>query len=383
MLEHEIIGAIYPWPGTQQSLPDGWSWGEDESVAKVRACKSRMILQADALAALRDPTPHERMLKYALYSGAAEWELRLLQHPATQPGLSAVAVSGISLAQLAGDAALVKQIWDVAVQKNLLPTESVATYEKWLEEQLPAFLERRSAMLDQYEPILNGDESRYETAHLDAETTYQNGGGDLDALALHAMALRKAGRPSEQFLFLRLLECIGHPTDSSVLYGFALLLWELEERRDIPPAIHAGIEWFRDDLNVQIMALALAEKSRAEVPLGVAKLRQAQRVSALIFAHPETKDVRYGAVLCAKTFADYGDFASANAVLSMSLDRHGDDSDLRAMQAAIQIMLARSSVVNERLVPSEQVMAEQHPVAQWIQRQQPPKDHPRILATAA
>ena len=69
----DLIGEIEPWPSSRASLPDGWSWGDNPQIAQVQAHKSRLILQADALANLLAPDAEDRTLMHALYHGAAEW----------------------------------------------------------------------------------------------------------------------------------------------------------------------------------------------------------------------------------------------------------------------------------------------------------------------
>jgi hypothetical protein len=94
----EFLGEILPWPASKRP--------ED-----VQVCKSRLILQADALRAAICIDPWERMLAHACDRGAAEWEHWLLTNEREPPEeRELTAHSALTLAQRSGDWGLVGKI---------------------------------------------------------------------------------------------------------------------------------------------------------------------------------------------------------------------------------------------------------------------------------
>jgi tetratricopeptide (TPR) repeat protein len=95
----EFLGEILPWPASKRS--------ED-----VQTCKSRLILQADALHAAIGADPcWDHVLAHACDRGAAEWEHWLLTKEHATPGeRDLTAHSALTLARRSGDWALVGKI---------------------------------------------------------------------------------------------------------------------------------------------------------------------------------------------------------------------------------------------------------------------------------
>ncbi len=103
LLERPFVGAISAWPSSM----DGRA---------VLAHKSRLIVQGDFLASMRDD-PEAHSLARCLYRGAAIWEQWLVEHTEESAAFREKRlVSALSLAERAGDWKCVHELLDLWVR---------------------------------------------------------------------------------------------------------------------------------------------------------------------------------------------------------------------------------------------------------------------------
>ena len=246
----DLIGAIEPWPSSHASLPDGWSWGDNPQVAQVQAHKSRLILQADALANLLAPEADDRILMRALYRGAAEWELWLLAHDlhATAKAKQQCAHSALSLAELSGDLALAEKV--LAQWRSVGHTHPRFYREgkSRLDTLSPAFNRQTNALRATINALVDQRDPRAAAQLLSATEPLVHEGWRGEIVALRALAMEVLGLPGPEVVRARFNVCVAFPTDPHAISAYMLALSRLTPDNAPSRALADGLRWFRGDL---------------------------------------------------------------------------------------------------------------------------------------
>ena len=354
MNTHELIGEIYPWPGSQLKLPEGWSWGPNEQIAKIQTHKSRLIMQADALATLRDPTIAEKILKHALYSGAAEWELWLLENgdQNLKHELKSCAHSAVSLAKLSGDVPLVVRILE-AWEKRGTPRSVFANEAtKWVKTNTPLYDARMTMLRDKYGPSVLEDLHDPQNAKRVLEWTnlYADHGGPAELVATRAMALETLNQPVDEIVDARFTFCVGRPTNPRAALALLLAARRLHGERRLPTNLFEAGKWFHDSLVLQTGLLDLAQESDTSGLLGLPTLVQEKTVEQLAL-HPPTNvslfDIEWAFATCAKVLAHNGELENAHTLLSTAVEKHPHVMNLRVLRAYEACKLGYPTALNE------------------------------------
>jgi hypothetical protein len=239
----ELIGAIEPWPSSHATLPEGWSWGDTPQIAQVQAHKSRLILQADALANLIAPDAYDRTLMHALYHGAAEWERWLLAHDAhaTPQAKQQCAHSALSLAELSGDVALVEKV--LAQWRAVGPTHARFYRDglKRFEAQGPTFNQQISALRATVNALVDQRDPHAAEQLLRETESFVRDGGRGELAALRALAMEVLGFPAPEVVRARFDVCVAFPTELHAISAYMLALSRLSLSDALHPVLAEGL----------------------------------------------------------------------------------------------------------------------------------------------
>lgn len=340
----DLIGAIEPWPSSRASLPEGWSWGDTPQISQIQAHKSRLILQADALANLIAPGPDDRALMHALYRGAAEWELWLLMHDvhARAEAKKRCAHSALSLAELSGDFALVEK---VLTQWRAVGPGHARFYRdglRRLDARSPAFNRTIDALRRTVDALVDRRDPVAAERLLGATESLVRDGGRGEIIALRALAMEVLDRPGPEIVRARFFACVALPTDPHAISAFMLALARLTP--DLAPShvFTDGLRWFRRDLGVQATGLALRDTYDDDALFGEPIDDQITHVAHLALESGDTSDVDYAIFFCAKNLLRRGARATeALELMDEALRRHSRAPTVRVFRALISHEVGR------------------------------------------
>jgi len=331
----DLIGAVEPWPSMHASLPEGWSWGDSPQITQIQLHKSRLILQADALANLRAPDADDRALMRALYRGAAEWELWLLEHDtqATTEAKQRCAHSALSLAELSRDLALVEKV--LARWRTLGPTHArfYRDGKRRLDAESPAFHRQVMSLRANIRALLEQQDPGAAERVLLATDPSVDGWLRGEMLALRARAMELLGRPGAEVVRTRFRACIACPTDPHVFGAYMLALSRLAPD-EVPSVVADGLRWFRNDLGVQAIWLSLRDTHDHDVLFGESMEDQVAHVANLALSSGDMRDTDYGIFFCVRYFQQQ-DYRSQKAMelLNAALHRHPRAPTMRVFRA--------------------------------------------------
>ena len=346
----DLIGAIEPWPSSHVSLPDGWSWGDNPQVAQVQAHKSRLILQADALANLLAPDANDRTLMHALYRGAAEWELWLLAHDlhATAKAKQQCAHSALSLAELSGDLALVEKV--LAQWRVVGPTHArfYRDGRRRLDTLSPEFLRRNSQLHATIHALVDRHDARAAAQLLSATDPREHEGWRGEVAALRALAMVVLGFPGPEVVRARFATCVAFPTAAHAISAYMLALSRVTPGSDTVRVLADGLRWFRDDLGVQAVGLALRDTHDDDAFFGEPIASQAAHVAHLALKSNDAHDVDYAIFYCVKYMLRDGSRSSeAIALMDAALRKHPRAPTVRVFRALAAHELGHADALDD------------------------------------
>lgn len=345
----DFIGAIEPWPASA-ALPEGWSWGAVPQVAQVQAHKSRLLMQADALAQLQTHDARDATLVRVLYRCAAEWERWLLvhDHGANAEARRKCAHSALSLAELSGDLALVEKVLTRWSEVGPTHARFYRDGQKRLAAGSPAFNGTVDALRSTVDALVEHQDASAAEQLLAATENFARDGGRGELLALRALAMEVLGFPGAEVVRARFDVCIALPTEPHAIVAYMLALSRLTPRDALPRALVAGLRWFRDDLSVQATALALRDTHDDDAHFGESVEDQVARVADLAKASEDLHDVDYAVFYCAKHLWRNGArSAEAFELLNAALDRHPSAPTIRVFRALVAHELGRADAFDD------------------------------------
>lgn len=346
----DLIGAIEPWPSSHASLPDGWSWGDNPQIAQVQAHKSRLILQADALANLLAPEAEDLTLMHALYRGAAEWELWLLTHDLQAPtqAKQQCAHSALSLAELSGDLVLAEKV--LAHWRAVGPTHARFYREgkRRLDALSPAFHRRNSQLHATINALVDQHDPRAAAQLLSATEPREHEGWRGEVAALRALAMVVLGFPGLEVVRARFITCVAFPTAAHAISAYMLALSRVTSSNDSARVLAEGLRWFRDDLGVQAVGLALRDTHDDDPFFGEPIERQAAHVAHLALESNDARDVDYAIFYCVKHMLRDGSRSSeAIALMDAALRRHPRAPTVRVFRALAAQELGHADALDD------------------------------------
>ncbi len=336
MSGRDLIGAIEPWPSSHASLPEGWSWGDNPQIAQVQAHKSRLILQADALANMLAPDADDRALMHALYRGAAEWELWLLAHDihATAEAKKQCAHSALSLAELSGDLALVEKV--LTRWRAIGPTHTrfYRDGKKRFDAQSPLFQRQIAALRATVNALVEQRDAHAAEQFMRATEPFVRDGGRGEMVALRTLAMEVLGLPGPAVVRARFDVCVALPTEPDAIRAYMLSSSRLTPDIAPPRVLAEGVRWFRGDLVVQAIGLALRDTFNDDALFGESIADQVARVERLALESNDTNDVDYAVSLCVKYLLRH-DARSTEAIALMDavLRKHPRAPTVRVFRA--------------------------------------------------
>lgn len=338
MSGRDLIGAIEPWPSSNTSLPEGWSWGDNPEIAQVQAHKSRLILQADALANLIAPDDDDRALMHALYRGAAEWELWLLTRDthATAEARKQCAHSALSLAELSGDLALAEKV--LARWRAVGPTHArfYRDGKKRLDAQSPVFKRQLNALRATVDALVDQHDLRAAEQMMRATESFMRDGGRGEMVALRALAMEVLSLPGPAIVRARFDMCVAFPTESHAISAYMLALSRLTPGIAPPRVFADGLRWFRSDLRVQAIGLALRDTHDDDALFGEPVAAQAAHVADLALRSDDANDVDHAIFFCVKHLLRHGGRSTeAVALMDAALRRHPFAPSLRVFRTLL------------------------------------------------
>ena len=330
----DLIGAIEPWPSSHASLPDGWSWGDNPQIAQVQAHKSRLILQADALASLAAPDDDDRAWMHALYRGAAAWELWLLQHDthATSRAKQQCAHSALSLAELSHDLNLAEDV--LTCWRAIGPTHArfYRDGQKRLEKQGAAFKRQIKALT--LNALIDRHDRGAAESFLHATAPFVREGGLGELTGLRALAMEVLGYPAAEVVGARFRACVAFPTDPHAFSAYLLALSRFTLDGAPSPVLGDGLRWFRDDLGVQASALTMRDRYDEDTIFGESLESQVAHVARLALASQDTYLVDHAVFFCVKHLKrKAGRLQEAMALMDEALRRHPRAPAIRVFRA--------------------------------------------------
>lgn len=364
----DLIGAIEPWPSSHASLPDGWSWGVNPQIAQVQAHKSRLILQADALANLLAPDTDDRTLMHALYHGAAEWELWLLERDihATVRVKQQCAHSALSLAELSGDLVLAEKV--LARWRAVGPTHArfYRDGQRRLGAQRPAFNRQISALRATVNALVDQRDPRAAERLLGATESFARDGGLGEMAALRALAMEVLGLPGQEVVRGRFNMCVAFPTDPHAISAYMLALSRLTPVDAPPHVIAEGLRWFRSDLRVQAIGLSLRDTHDDDALFGEPIVDQAARVAHLAMESDDACDVDYAIFFCVKYLLRHGARSKeAIALMDAALRRHSGAPTVRVFRALTAHEIGHADAFDDLSVMLREPQASHVPPWLW------------------
>lgn len=362
----DLIGTVEPWP-SRAALPDGWSWGESPEVAQIQAHKSRLIMQADALANLLAPDAHDQTLMRALYRGAAEWELWLLaqDHGATADARRQCAHSALSLAELSGDLALVEKV--LTRWRSVGPTHArfYRDGQKRLQAQSAAFNRQISAQRATLDALVDQHDPGAAERLLAATESFAREGGRGELIALRALAMEVLGLPGAEVVRARFDVCVAFPTEPHAISAYMLALSRLAPDDAPPRTLADGLRWFRGELGVQASGLALRDTHDNDAFFGEPVADQAARVARLALESGSTRDVDYAVFYCVKYLLRHGArSAEAIALMDEALRKHPHASTVRVFRALTAHELGRADAFEDLSTMLQELRGRTFP--QWL-----------------
>lgn len=303
----EFLGAFFPWPASKR-LDD------------IKLCKSRLILQANALRTAINADPWERMLAHACDRGAAEWEHWLLTNAGEPPHEQELtAHSALTLAQRSGDWELVRTILDTWKKVGESHKRCYRDAEKAYEKHRPAFLQEEGELIRLARAIHERPDVGDARRLLSLTASYAEHGGAGLALPGRAEAHDVLGEhvQSERADFAA---CIANPHDDAMA-GLWLIRNAAHAELIEPHAetSQRALAWHDGSVIAHAGALCLAFLRRAlDGPPPQALIESTLALSRL----PEVGDVLVFAVgNVARALASRGELARAEAILADAIPR--------------------------------------------------------------
>ena len=303
----EFLGEILPWPASKR-LED------------VQLCKSRLILQADALRAAIGGDPWEHMLAHACDRGAAEWEHWLLTNERELPEeRELTAHSALTLAQRSGDWDLVGKIlrtWKrIGEDHKRFYRDATRAHERhW-----PAF-EREVTELQKLANALNERPDPNDARKLLSLTeSYAERGGVGFLLHARADAQQALGEQARSQR-TEFAACIANPHEWRL--AWAWFTRTAMTRTPIEPSVEArkrALAWYDQSAIVYAAALFLANTRRATngppsetlIASTLALPRSAETDAELVFMFENI----------AWALVSHGELARAAAILAEAINR--------------------------------------------------------------
>ena len=342
----EFLGEILPWPASKR-LED------------IQLCKSRLILQADALRAAKAIDPWEGMIAHACDRGAAEWEHWLLANICEAPEeRELTAHSALTLAQRSGDWLLVGQIlqtWQTIGERHKRFYRDAA---KAYDNHWPAF-KREIGELERLSSELNARPAPGAARALLSQTEFYSERGGV-GLLLHwrAEAHEVLGEqaPSQRAEFAA---CIANPHEWRLAWTWlarcALALAPIE------PSIEArkrALNWY--DQSGIVHAAALFFANTRQVTNGLPSETLIASTLALRDSPQSHEVLVFVFENIAWALASRGELARAEAILAEAIDRVPTHSGLVELREATARLLSES----QRQDPSNGVVGGGRTMAQ-------------------
>ncbi len=329
----EFIGALEPWPASK-------------CVEDVRAHKSRLLLQANALHAAVGDDAEERLLALACDHGAAVWEQWLLVHDGgTIQNKQRCAHSALTLAERSGDWGLVGEI--LTTWRGLGPTHARFYREASQRYELARELfERTQARLWSLSDgvVIHG--------YLDAARTLLNETeADDVGLSRFSLYLRSFAHSALDELSLAfrdaLAACLAMPVEEHFAKRWLALTANCGSSADDGNRTRErALGWFDASMVVQAGALYLANE-RPELAVGaldpthlIDPILQLER--AMVGDEPHRV---FALEIAAWALARRGEHARALTVLDEALTRMPTQLGLRLMRANIALDLGHTDAI--------------------------------------